>query len=132
MSMEVEAVPHRSGGRIMTILVPALAVLLLGACSSKNPDSLIGMNVDENLAMMDANASADANASTAAVSDMNAVSAEASSNRSDQTRDAQTDKSASSGERQRATEVNAVEPDADTPSDEDQTTLNEDEPSNDF
>lgn len=32
-----------------------LATLLLAACSSKNPDSMVGMNVDENLAMMDAN-----------------------------------------------------------------------------
>jgi hypothetical protein len=42
-------------------LAALFATLLLGACSSRNPDSLIGMNVDENAAMMDANASSDAN-----------------------------------------------------------------------
>ena len=36
-------------------------MLLLGACSSRNPDTLIGMNVDENAAMMDANAAVEAN-----------------------------------------------------------------------
>ncbi|MGE5562815.1 MAG: hypothetical protein ACM3ZV_05825 [Bacillota bacterium] len=38
-----------------------LALLSLTACSSKNPDTLIGMNLDENAAMMDANASVEAN-----------------------------------------------------------------------
>ena len=43
-----------------TALVP-FALLILAACSSKNTDSLIGMNLDENAAMTDANASIDAN-----------------------------------------------------------------------
>jgi len=41
--------------------VAAAIVALLSACSSKNQDSLIGTNVDENLAMMDANASSEPN-----------------------------------------------------------------------
>jgi len=44
----------------VTCVVAAVAALL-SACSSKNPDSLIGTNVDENLAMMDANANSDTN-----------------------------------------------------------------------
>jgi hypothetical protein len=42
---------HHRGKPVAAVL----AALLLSACSSKNPDSLIGMNVDENLAMTDAN-----------------------------------------------------------------------------
>ena len=39
----------------------SFALLALTACSSKNPDTLVGMNLDENAAMMDANATVDAN-----------------------------------------------------------------------
>ena len=39
-----------------------LALLLAAGCSSKNPDALTGMNVDENLAMMNADENMDANA----------------------------------------------------------------------
>lgn len=48
----------------------AFAALLLSACSSKNPDSLVGVNVDENLAIMDENASS--NAIAAATNDAEA------------------------------------------------------------
>ena len=41
------------------------AVLLLGACSSRNPDSLVGMNLDANAAAMNADVSADAMAAVA-------------------------------------------------------------------
>ena len=44
-----------------SFLLAAAAVAALGACSSKNPDTLVGMNLDENGAMMDANAAVDAN-----------------------------------------------------------------------
>jgi hypothetical protein len=47
---------HHRGRPVAAVL----AALLLSACSSKNPDSLIGMNVDENLAMTDANEMSDA------------------------------------------------------------------------
>ena len=47
-------------------LAGLLAVLLVSGCSSKNPDSLIGMNVDENAAMMEANASSEGGATAAA------------------------------------------------------------------
>lgn len=40
--------------------VAVFALVLVSACSSKNPDSLIGMNLDENAAMMDANAASEA------------------------------------------------------------------------
>ena len=43
----------------------AFALIVLAACSSKNPDALTGMNLDENAAMMDANASVDANLASA-------------------------------------------------------------------
>jgi hypothetical protein len=42
-------------------VIVVLAGLLLSACGSGNPDSLIGMNVDENLAMTDANEMSDGN-----------------------------------------------------------------------
>ena len=57
-----------------------LALLAAAGCSSKNPDTLVGMNLDENAAMMDANASVDAsNASEDAV-DTNSSSQSAATN----------------------------------------------------
>jgi hypothetical protein len=41
--------------------IASLAALLVGACSSKNQDSLPGVNVDENLAMMNAEKSVNSN-----------------------------------------------------------------------
>ena len=65
-------------------LTALFAALLLSGCSSNNPDSLVGMNVDENAAMMDANASSEADAAAATPqNDSNDTSAHASSDRSD-------------------------------------------------
>jgi hypothetical protein len=52
----------------------SMALLTLPACSSGNPDALTGMNVDENAAMMDANAAVEAN-----LADANAEPADAAS-----------------------------------------------------
>ena len=58
----VEAAPQRSASdRSSRAMAAVLAALLLSACSSKNPDSLVGMNVDENLAMMNASEMVDGN-----------------------------------------------------------------------
>jgi hypothetical protein len=85
----------------------ALAALLLSACSSKNPDSLIGMNVDENLAMMDANEMSPANlvaANTTGATD----SASAGSRSSNQSASAAKERLARSSDGS-LTEVNADE-----------------------
>ncbi len=80
------------------------ALLLAAGCSSKNPDALIGMNVDENLAMMNADENMDTNAAqpaapapTSAVSASNEASDETASAKpshvavaDDQDQDAQT------------------------------------------
>ena len=55
-------------------IAAAAALFSLAACSSKNPDSLVGMNLDENAAMMDSNEAVDANAVTATVAETNAGS----------------------------------------------------------
>jgi hypothetical protein len=65
MSIEVEAVAasgssHRRWKRLPGAVFATLTLLLAAACSSKNPDSLIGMNLDENYAVLDANATLDA------------------------------------------------------------------------
>jgi len=68
--------------RVRLIAAPLaglLAALLVSGCSSKNPDSLIGMNLDENAAMMDANEVSDANAAATTDSNGNATSSHASS-----------------------------------------------------
>jgi len=64
-----------SGARVLVPMhahprgaVLATLIVLLSACSSKNPDALTAVNVDENLAIMDANADA------TNVSGVNAVS----------------------------------------------------------
>jgi hypothetical protein len=63
MSTDVEFVPIAAvDRRRRSAVAVAVAVLLVSACSSKNPDSLIGMNLDENAAMMDANDMSDVNA----------------------------------------------------------------------
>jgi hypothetical protein len=48
--------------KTLTAISPLLALVLVAACSSRNPDALTGMNLDENLAVMDANASANVDA----------------------------------------------------------------------
>jgi hypothetical protein len=60
--------------------VAAIALLSVAACSSRNPDALIGMNVDENLAIMNAdeNVTSEAPANEQAVAP-SAVSGETAS-----------------------------------------------------
>ena len=58
------------------VALGGLALFLAAGCSSRNPDSLIGMNVDENLAVMDENQGADANASALSDSGASAAPAE--------------------------------------------------------
>ncbi|HEY8434136.1 MAG TPA: hypothetical protein VIK68_05920 [Sphingomicrobium sp.] len=54
--------------------IVSLALLAVAGCSSKNPDALTGMNLDENAAMMDANASVDANLASANASESSSTS----------------------------------------------------------
>jgi hypothetical protein len=56
-----EAHARRTGVPIAAALVGALAALVASGCSSKNPDALTGMNVDENLAIMNATANFEGN-----------------------------------------------------------------------
>lgn len=112
MRIEVEAKPR--GRALAATLAGAVAALLLAACHSKNPDSLIGMNVDENLAVMDANA-VDANAT-----DSGAAPAQASTDQSDETAAAAPNRG-NSAVSQTSPELNAIEPEPDNPPAEDQT-----------
>jgi hypothetical protein len=61
----------------------SLALLAATGCSSKNPDTLVGMNLDENAAMMDANASVDANNASADVAEANESAHSATASRTD-------------------------------------------------
>jgi hypothetical protein len=112
---------------VVTPLASLLAALLVSGCSSRNPDSLVGMNLDENLAMMDANASSEANAAPTAASDSNAAPAHASSDHAAQPAPSAT----SNADEQHSATANATE--TENPP-EDQTTANqvenEDEPPN--
>jgi hypothetical protein len=92
----------------------ALAVLLAGACSNKNPDSLVGKNVDENLAIMDANEAM--NAEVPAADDGSSASSNESAAPSAQQADvatkAKTDSQNSTAADRRATQVDADSYDA--------------------
>jgi len=113
---------------VVTPLASLLAALLVSGCSSRNPDSLVGMNLDENLAMMDANASSEANTAPTAASDSNAASAHASSDHA-----AQSNASAAAGDADEQPSATANATETENPP-EDQTTANqvenEDEPPN--
>jgi len=62
----------------------ASALLIVTACgSSKNPDTLVGKNLDENAAMMDANASVDANIASANATQAESPTATATANHSE-------------------------------------------------
>lgn len=64
----------RNRPAVPVAIAAAAAVLLLGGCSSKNPDALTGMNLDENLAMMNADNMTDGNASGASSTTANSTS----------------------------------------------------------
>jgi len=93
-----------------SFLLAAAAVFALGACSSKNPDALTGMNLDENAAMMDANASVDANlASTNATSTNEAQASSASDAQSNHASEASANSAAPKpAQSSHPTEINAV------------------------
>ena len=118
---------HRRGSALAAAVLGLFAVLLIGACSSKNPDALTGMNVDENLAMMDANASSDGNVTAGSLSDTSATSNRAATDRADQSGDAaaRTDARATSGDQQRSAEINAGGTDADDQADDEESSANQ-------
>src|SRR5690349_6260825 len=70
-------------GRVASVLGALAATFVIAGCSSRNPDSLIGMNVDENLAVMDANETSDANAAGVAQSGRADSSSDVSAKQSD-------------------------------------------------
>lgn len=59
-------------------------MVALAACSSKNPDTLIGKNVEENSPVMDANASVDANLAGSNMTSSPSQASPASGNQIDQ------------------------------------------------
>ncbi len=101
----------------------ATALLFLAACTSKNADALPGMNVDENLAIMDANAAENANLMTGNPSNSNAGSAVDLSNRPDRSSDERSTSVAPANPRgqDRLGEINGTETDGGRPSDNDGT-----------
>jgi len=118
------------------VVIGASVVLLLAGCSSKNPDALMGLNVDENLAMMNANSSSGANSMVANASTAATTSAQGAGNQSDRSADT-APKARSRGrsdDQQPSAQINAIGPDADNPADISDNTQNqvgnEDQPPN--
>lgn len=70
---------ERNGRAVRIAIAAAAAVLLVSGCSSKNPDALTGMNLDENLAMMNAG---DVNAADQNAAGVGATAANSAGNRS--------------------------------------------------
>ena len=100
------------------------AVFLLGACGSRNPDSLVGMNLDGNAATMNAEVSADALAAVAnAPANTAAVPADLSDRRADEV--AAKDAAHDAKPRSRPTEINAVEPEPTPTPDQEQSIANQ-------
>jgi len=75
-----------SWGRVRAVALCALVAL--AACSSKNPDTLIGKNVEENSPVMDANASVDANFAGSNMTSSPSQASPASGNQIDQSSEA--------------------------------------------
>jgi hypothetical protein len=99
----------------------ASALFFVSACTSKNPDALPGTNVDENLAIMDANAAENASGPTLNSSDSNAVSMNDSSNRQDRSGGERPATKAPRSPTIQSGEINSVETGADGPPDRDET-----------
>lgn len=78
-AMATEFHSSRRGRGVVASAVTASALLVLAACSSRNPDALTGLNVDENAAMMDANAAVEANLADANGAPSNAAAANGTS-----------------------------------------------------
>jgi hypothetical protein len=93
-----------------TFVLATAAFSALAACGSNNSDTLIGMNLDENAAMMDANSAVDANlASNSATSANEAQASSASDAQSNHASDASTNAAAPKpAQSSHSTEVNAV------------------------
>jgi hypothetical protein len=103
----------------------ASALFFVSACSSKNPDALPGMNVDENLAMMDANAAANTNVTANTSSEPNSPSAGGVSNRQERSGDERSPTKAPPNQLSRVSEINSVETGSDGPPDRDETDGNQ-------
>jgi hypothetical protein len=98
-----------------------LAVLLVSGCSSKNPDALTGLNVDENLAIMDANGSSNVNAEATSVSETNAAPRGDADNRSGRSVDATAATANEQGKlnnQERSAEINVVGTSSGSPPDQ--------------
>ena len=98
-------------------VLAALAILLVSGCSSKNPDALTGMNVDENLATMNANATSQINTEATNVSKTNGASpqdANGSAGSAAATRHGRGQRN----NQERSAEVNAVAAISDNPADQ--------------
>src|SRR4051794_30793218 len=113
---------RRRPGIACGAVVGTLAALLAGACSSKNPDSLIGMNVDENLAVMDANASMNVVAATSNASGSDALSKNISNQGSDRS---QSSRPSNEDKRNDTAGAYALGADADSASDDEVVGSNE-------
>lgn len=94
------------------LVLAATALLMAAACSSKNPDALTGMNLDENAAMMDANASVEANLGGANVSSNAPQTSSPSGNQANGSTEASANepmpKAAATRKPSRSNEVNAA------------------------
>ena len=89
-----------------------LGLVSLTACNSKNPDTLVGMNLDENAAMMDANAAVEANLAVANGSANADASEQSAATAADSSRDTTAPKPPVASKPPRSDQVNAADIDA--------------------
>jgi len=122
---ELVAPAHRGLRRGAFAVLGASALFFVGACSSKNPDVLSGINVDENLAMMDANAAENTGVTTNNSSESNSPSAGDVSNRQDRSGDERSATKPPLVPRSRLGEINSVETGSDAPPNRDETDGNQ-------
>jgi hypothetical protein len=91
-------------------VIATFALLLLSGCSTKNPDALTGANVDENLAMMNADSNSEANASISQSSQTRQGTPSQAGNASDVGNSAEIEDLAKPAKREQATDANGSRP----------------------
>lgn len=106
-------------------VIAVFGLMLFTGCSTKNPDALTGANVDENLAMMNADSNMDAKASNSESSTTGEATASQSGNLSEAGNSAETKNLATPAKRERASDANGSAPEELSPSAGDDDTVNQ-------
>lgn len=98
LPMSPEKAGARISRRVPAAAIGALTMLLISGCSSKNPDSLIGSNLNENVVMMNAESNSEVGAAPANAAESNLSAAPPSAAASNQSSEARPPKRAVSSQ----------------------------------